>query len=253
MRQAQIARWVQRGLARAERVIYCEERAPSDPGSLACILAGHGIDAGALRSCGQLELVSAWQFVPVISDSTALHEARREGYRGIRTASPSSTGLSLLGEAECARMEAKLDELCAGLPWSALCQYDQRSNTAAGLAIAAAQHPSGIRAPLLATEPSAGGLALVGELDASNEELLAWSVHAASRGFLESVFRLDMQRVSFLGVAGWRGIVRGSATFRHRAGRLRLTGVPSAIRTGIRTLCDLDGGAGIEVTAAVSG
>jgi anti-anti-sigma regulatory factor len=252
VRSAQIARWVRRGLARAERVVYCEERAAGDPGSVERILGSHGVDAEPLRASGQLEVLSVWEFAPVISDSRALDRALREGYRGIRTAAPSSTGISLLGEAACARMEDTLNELCATLPWSALCQYDQRSDTAAGMAMAATHHAGGIRAPLLATKPHAGGLALAGELDASNEELLAWTVHAAVSRRYEHMFRLDMQRVGFVGVAGWRGIVRGSAAFRRDGGVLQLSHTPSALRASLAILAELDSGAGIELTPAVS-
>jgi anti-anti-sigma factor len=252
-RNAQIGNWVQRGLARAERIVYCEERATGDPGSVRRVLGSRGVDADTLRASGQLEILSVWEFAPLISERKALDRALDDGYRGIRTAAPSSTGLALLGEAECARIETKLDEFCTRLPWSALCQYDWRSNTAAGLAMAATHHTSGIRAPLLATAPHAGGLALLGELDASNEELLAWSVHAATRTFRETTFLLDVRQVGFLGVAGWRGILRGSATFRHRGGQLRLTGVPSAIRGGIQMLSELHPGPGIGVTSVAAG
>jgi anti-anti-sigma regulatory factor len=252
-RNAQIGNWVGRGLARAERVVYCEERTAGDSGSVEQVLGSRGVDADALRASGQLEILPVWEFAAVIRDSKALERARDDGYRGIRTAAPSSTGLSLLGEAECARIETKLDEFCTRLPWSALCQYDWRSNTAAGLAMAATHHTSGIRAPLLATAPYAGGLALLGELDASNEELLAWSVHAATRTFSEATFLLDVRQVGFVGVAGWRGILRGSATFRHRGGELLLTGVPSAIQGGIQLLSELHPGPGIRVTSAAAG
>jgi anti-anti-sigma factor len=233
-RMSRLAAWVRRGLARGEKVLYTEAETESPRRSMHGVLRRHGIDAAAAAAEGRLAMLPLPEFYPRGGPEEVVERALAEGYAAVRLTAEASFVLAGLSEDAYADNEQKLDVLCRTHPVSALCQYDQKHTTGGWLRRVAASHVAGIRDRLLNTGDSDGDLALAGEIDISNDDLLAYTLQAATSA-ATGTFRLDLSRVTFIGAGGCRALAIGTQEFRSRGGRLLVItpqpGVEQVLRT----------------------
>ena len=69
--------------------------------------------------------------------------------------------------------------------------------------------------------PDAGRLCLAGEIDVSNDDLLAAVLAAATRSAGAELI-VDCGELGYMSVSGWRAALSATRPFRERGGRVRL-------------------------------
>ena len=102
-----------------------------------------------------------------------------------------------------------------------MCQYSAPESRAT-VGLLSQAHGAGMREELFRAAPVAGGLALAGELEASNQEILCSLLTASTTATRGDSFVLDLAGVDFLDLPGVRALVFGTADFRSRGGEVRL-------------------------------
>jgi len=232
-RRSGLAAWVRRGLELDEKVIYTEIGAAAS--SVLSVLQDSGIDVASATAEGRLVVLPLSEFYPPGGQRDVVARALAEGYRAVRMSVEASAALSAVPRPRSVDYERTMDELCRTHPVSALCQYDRAETTGERLHQAAEGHVNGIRERQLSTSGSDRGLIIAGEIDMSNDELLMSAVRAAT-SLASGTFRLDLSRVTFLGVGGSRALAHGSQQFRDRGGILVLVGLSPTLERILRVL-----------------
>lgn len=218
-RRARVVDWVRRGLERREKVIYGELDEGAGQRWLPGALGRSGVDVSAPEIGDRLLVVPPTALHAPGEQIHLVEQALGEGYRAVRVAAELSTGSGRLEAATIAAYERDMDTLCRSLPVSALCLYDRATSSGSQLDDAAAIHCRGIRESLLHTAPTADGLALLGELDASNADVLDAALQAVSDATAGRL-HLDLADLRFIDAAGCQ--VLGDAAERLRTRGLRL-------------------------------
>lgn len=224
-RRAGVTAWVRRGLELGARILYTEPGDGPPDRSLRGVLRDEP-DALAAMARGQIEVVPAAPaaYEPSFIEAT-VDRALAEGYPSVRWSGDASTAWSVVPRSRHEVVEQATEELCASRPLSVLCQYAASEATAA-LGMLSQTHGAGVREQLLRAVPVPGGLALAGDLEASNQEVLR-SLLATTTGASEGdSFVLDLAAVDFLDLPGVRALMFGTADFRDRGGLVRLQAPP---------------------------
>ena len=246
-RSSKLAAWVRRGLENDEKVVYSEVDGRSEVGSLLAVLRENGVDAVAATAEGRLSIIPIPEFYPAGGQLPVIERALAEGYRGLRIAAEASTALTFLNWPAYMAIEREIDEIARTHPLSAMCQYEQASTVDDHLSDVVSSHPTGIREWLLSTGDGDGELILAGEIDVSNEELLACALRAATSRAPASAapetFRLNLGRVDFLSAGACRAIAEGTRQFRDGSGTVLVVGFqpPAASVLRLSGLAGLDG------------
>jgi anti-anti-sigma factor len=136
---------------------------------------------------------------------------------------------------EHADIEWATDEMCQTRPVSILCQYPA-SLTPATLQTVCAMHGGWVRESLFHTFSIAGGIALAGEVDVSNEAVLRSSLAAACGTTEVGPFVVDLGRLTFLDVAGTRSLLAGTAAHRGTGGSVLLRAARPPVERIVRLL-----------------
>jgi anti-anti-sigma factor len=224
-RRSDLAAWVRRGLENDEKVIYAEASGIRPERSFMHILRNKGIDAEAAASEGRLTVLPLPESRPPEGPeglAEMVDRALAEGYRGLRMSAEASAALTVIPEDAHSEVERSVDLLCRTHRLSALCQYDQARTVGDLLQDAASSHAWGsIRQRALHIAQHDDRLALVGEIDLSNQEVLACALRAAADR-MPGVLRLDLSQVDFLGAAGCHALHDGTIDFRAQGGRVQL-------------------------------
>jgi anti-anti-sigma factor len=226
-RRSRFAMWVRRGLEREEKVIFAQAETVSPHRSVLAVLAQQGIDVQAATARGQLlvlPLAAVYRSGPD-GQVERVERALAEGYRGVRLSGEASAALTVVPEHVYESLERSIDQLCRTHPVSTLCEYDRATTAGPRLDQATATHGGGIRESQLHTAEADGGLVLAGEIDWSNEVVLLSILQAASTVAMSAgseTLRVDLRRVTFLGVGGCRAVAMGTQQFRDRGGSVQL-------------------------------
>ncbi len=217
-RRAGLTAWIRRGLDLGAKILYTEPaQEPADRGFLG-VLRSAGTGAEEAVQSGRVQVVTASEDTyDAAFIRRTVDDALAEGYPTVRWAGEIDTAWGVMSPAEHAEVEWTTDELCRTRPVSILCQYPA-GMIQATLQSACAMHGAGLRESLLHVTPIPGGVALAGEVDASNERILRCALVAASAtgGPRGSCFVVEMSGLRFLDVAGARALVTG--TTQHRLG-----------------------------------
>jgi anti-anti-sigma factor len=122
--------------------------------------------------------------------------------------------------------ERALERMWTDRDVTAVCCYDPTMVARAGdLDRAIARHSSGWSGHLVhAHTVGPGRLHLAGEIDVSNDYLLAAMLTAASRS-ARAELSVDCGDLRFMSASGWRAVVTATAAFREGGGRVRLSGL----------------------------
>ncbi|MGH3330405.1 MAG: MEDS domain-containing protein, partial [Nocardioidaceae bacterium] len=221
-RRIGVAAWVDRGLDLGAKVLYTEP--PSEPAerSFMSLLVEQNVDVGEAKERGQLEVFSAdakaydpaWQ-------ASVVAAALAEGYPSVRWSGEADTAWGVMSPAAHADVEWATDELCHVEPVSILCQYSTRLSLET-LQTVCAMHGDGVRESLLHTSPVPGGIALAGEVDASNEKVLRSALLAATSAAEQGSLVLEMGSLHFLDVRGARSLLTGTSAYRCGGGTVYL-------------------------------
>jgi len=247
-REVGLATWVRRGLERDAKVIYTEATEGPRHRALTAVLRYYGVDVSAALAEGRLQLLPLAEFYPATGHRELVEQALAEGFSAVRFTAEARYALTGLSVATYNAIEHAMDELCRTHPVSALCQYDERDLTGERLPEVVGSHVTGVRHRIMATAGTPGFLALAGELDVSNDELVASTLDAAT-GTASGTFRLDLSGVVFIDASGCRALAVGTQAFRRRGGRLRVTGAQRRVAHVLR-LVAFDRMAGVELIGA---
>jgi anti-anti-sigma factor len=235
-RRLAVAAWLCASFTAGAKVFYVEPPYERDERSLLGILAEHDIDDLPARS-GQLEVLTA---TPTAYDEgwqrAMSEEALAAGYRTVRWSGEAVTAWATLPPDVHLGVEQETDRGCRAQQLSALCQYPADLPHVSLQAVCAA-HSGGLRQAKLQAYPRAGGLRLVGAADASNERLLRAAVSAVESEQHRLV--IDLSGLTFLDVAGARGLFTGTTAHRLRGDDVRLRGARGQVHR-VLSLLGLD-------------
>jgi anti-anti-sigma regulatory factor len=256
-RRARVTAWSAAALARRKRVV-CLTAAPQ-PALSRCAapdsedstptldwLRAGGIDEDYLRT-GALQVLddaalegllpsgtgySAAEARDVLTDwvDGALHE----GYDGLAVTTGSAARHRVLPDQnEQLALEANLDKLVAERPLAMLCQFSPRIEPPEMPAQFASIHYQEVIDGCWSATARSGGLALRGEIDATNATHVAAVLGtAAQRG----IYDIDLSELRFLAVAGARVLHVHASDLYARGQALHLHRTPRPIRRILETL-----------------
>jgi anti-anti-sigma factor len=120
-----------------------------------------------------------------------------------------------------ADIERATDKLCKSQPLSVMCQYPGRASMEVFQRVSA-EHGAGLRERLLQATPIEGGVAVAGELDISNKNILCSVLLAATTACESETFVLDLSGLGFLDLGGVRTLMAGTDPYRRLGGHVRL-------------------------------
>lgn len=222
--------YLRAGLERGERVVYyADQRAPHE---VLAWLISDGVDPGPALVGGQLLVTTAEDgylpdgsfdadaMVGVLRDEVA--NALAAGFTGFRVSGDMTWALrEPPGAGRLAEYETVVNEVFAGRPASAVCQYDVRRFTADQLRDFGGRHPGAVRLTPLhhdalltlvpAFDDGCSTLRVVGTVDHRTLDHLVAALDVVSRRRADVV--VDMSALAFLDLAGVR-------TLAHAARRL---------------------------------
>lgn len=226
-RRAGVSSWVRRGLDLGSKILYTEPAQRPPDRSLLGVLKEQPEAQEALAR-GQIEVVHAdetaydpgWQ-------ASVIERALDDGYPSVRWSAEATTAWALMPRERHADVERATDDLCRSQPLSVMCQYAVQESMDY-LEHACGMHGAGLRERLFRAAPFSGGLAIAGEIDRSNNDIACSLLSAATSMTERDDFVVDLRDLDFLDVQGARSLVRGTAGYRDRGGRVRLqvTGPP---------------------------
>jgi anti-anti-sigma factor len=231
-RRSGLAAWVRRGIERDEKILYAESEDESPQRSVLEVLRNQGIDVHAATAGGRMQVVPLPEFYPTGYRPMA-ERALADGFRAVRVSGEAEAVLRFLSEDAYAAVEGDVDGWCRTGRFSSLCQCSDAISHASWLPRTTALHARGIRELQLHTSESEDGLILAGHVDAANEGLLIDVLQAATRG-ADHMFRLDLRRVTFLGVSGAWALLVGIQRFREQGGRVLLTAPQPMVELALR-------------------
>jgi anti-anti-sigma factor len=217
------AAWAEAGLRRGEQMIYAADAQHPCVERLAASLTTSGVDVAHAAEDGQLIVVDTADFYSVPGYEQLVAEALRLGYRGARSYGGPQLAAEVLGPAQFEEFERMLERMWTTRGVTAVCCYDPVMVAGAGeLDQAVTRHSSGWTGHLIcAHSPDAGRLGLIGEIDVSNDDLLAAVLAAATRSAGVELI-VDCAQLRYMSVSGWRAALSATQPFRERGGRVRL-------------------------------
>ena len=245
-RRAGVAAWVRRGLDLGAKILYIEPPQESAERSFMALMRDTDVAVDEAVESGQLEVLpaddgaysSSWQ-------AGVVDAALADGYPAVRWSGEAITAWSVMSPSAHADIEWATDDLCRTRPVSILCQYSAKLPPTALQAVCA-MHGGGVRESMLQTSPSPGGIALAGEVDASNERVLLSALLAATARARHTSFVVDLGRLDFLDVAGVRALLAGTRAYRRDGGSVCLRAARRPVEPILRLL-DVDRAEGVRV------
>ncbi len=245
-RRSSLVAWVRRGLEHGEKVVYSEVPGPAAR-SLPAVLAQRGVDVAAASAEGRLVVLPPDEFYPPGGQVEVVKQALADGFPGVRLSAESGAARSVLTAAAYTEVERRMSDLCRSLPVSALCQYDETATSGDGLRPLVSLHLGGVRGARLASGAAAGALAIAGEIDISNEDLLAAVLETAA-GTAGGTLHVDLGGVTFLGAAGCRALLQGTDRFRRGGGRVVLDAARASVGHLLQ-IVGIDRAPGVELAS----
>lgn len=242
-RQASVVSWVRRGLERGEKILY--STVPSDTAALMPVLRLGGVDVERVVRDGQFCFLPLEEFFPGAGQAALVHHALDEGYPGVRLAAQADAALSYLGKDEYQAIDRLMDELCANLPVSALCQYDAGSS-GMNLTTVIDSHLDAVQDVSMRLRRREDGVLVVGELDLSSAEFLTQALHNICQLHRATDVVIDLSELTFVDVSGCRALAAGTETLRRDGGTVFLRGVNGHIRK-VMLLLGMDRLTGVEL------
>lgn len=234
-RRARLASWVRRGLDSDEKVICTHAAVDAAPRAVLALLRQEGIDVATATAERRLQVVPLTNLYPADAQLRVVEEALDEGFRAVRMSAEANSALATMPPDAYAGLERTMDQICRNRPVSALCQYDRATTTGPRLHEAAERHPTGVQEQQLQSMVVDQGLALAGEIDFTNDEVLTATLRAAT-GSASGVFRLDLSAVTFLSAGGLRALAVGTEQFRDAGGDVEIISPQPRVERALRLL-----------------
>lgn len=246
-RRESLAEWVRHGLAAGEKVVCAEPEDQPPDHSLLSVLEQQGVDGASAKGDGRLTLLPPRDFYPAGIEGRLLDQALAEGFHGLRTSVDVRAALTFMSSAEHLRVERRLEEMCGRGEWSALCLYDRQRARVSDLSATAAAHLN-VRARPLLSYGSADRLALKGDVDPTNQDVLDAVVKATVRRAGRRL-HIDLADVDFLDSRAALTLLVATEEFRQGGGTVTL-GSPTARVERILVALGIGHAPGIELLGA---
>jgi len=241
-RQARVVSWVRQGLVRGEKILY--STVPGDT-LVPALRTGRRDAALALRQ-GQLSFVPATDFFPGARQAELVSRAFDEGYPAVRLSARADAALEDETLEEYQAIDHVMDDLCATLPVSALCQLDAAGADAEVLTSLIDSHSGIIEEAQLRLRRRGGHVVLSGEVDFSNASLLAQALRSVCGAEPASATAIDLSELTFVDVSGCRALAVGTDAHRRRGGTVTVSGVPAHLLK-VLALLGMDRLPGVEL------
>ena len=225
-RQASVGSWIQRGLDRGDKVFY--STASSDPATMPELRPETDGLTRAVRD-GQFTVIPLEDLFPGARQGALVRAALAEGYPGVRFSTHANAALGAVGDEDYQAIDRLVDELCARLPVSALCQYDAARNDARTLATVIESHPDSLRDARMRLRRVGDRVVLAGEVDLGSAEVLTHALHRICQLQGPREIVLDLSEVTFVDVAGCRALVTGTDGLRRAGGTVYCRGADGHI------------------------
>jgi len=229
-RRANVMAWVQRGLDRRDKILY--STVEGDPVLVPELRQVDSEVAKAVRE-GQFAFLPLEDFFPGARQADLVRRALDEGYPGVRLSAQSDAAVRGVGADDYRAIDHRMDELCASLPVSALCQYDAGGVNGAILTTVIDSHPDAVQDARMRLCRRADGTVVAGEVDVASAAVLERVLRRICReGSSELV--LDVSGLTFVDVVGCRAMTVGTEAFRRHGGTVFCRGLNGHIR---RVMC----------------
>lgn len=228
-RLAAVARWAETARERGQKLVTVA--APPGPG----VVEPRPVPAEALTEAGDSERLVA--------------RAIADGFRGLGVLVWADNLIAATSDDVHARLETVLSDLCASQPVAALCLYSRRAPGSPPLQRAVAHHSEVDGDPLVRVRRTQRGVALDGEIDSSNSDVLAAALTAVTAAASPTV-RVDLSGLRFLSARGAGLLESATAAYRAGGGVVELH-LPAHLARVLR-LCGVDPQPDLQVTIADS-
>jgi anti-anti-sigma factor len=237
VRDEWLAAFVRTGLQRGEQVVLM---ADSDDRTWQAPLALRGVDAGRAAREGSLVTLEPAGFYPAQGQAALVDRMLGSGRPGLRLVAHAEAALGYLGEAGYRRVEQEMEHLCATRPVAFLCQL--RADTSRGqepgpfLPAMIDAHRHALHGPCVTVSQGSHGVQLTGELDLDCGGLVEAVLERAVQDSAQEgesaakVLVVDLSRLDFLDVAGFRALLAGTKRWRERGNTLVLAGAHGITR-----------------------
>jgi anti-anti-sigma regulatory factor len=233
-RLAGLTAWVRRGLELGEKIIYTElTLMPED--ALVPVLEAWGVDVAAAVRDGQLVVLPPEEFYPPEGQRVVVERALAEGFPSVRISAEVRAALSVLSPSAVHGVEQRLDALVGELPMSAMCQYSEAATTGTWLDDAVATHLSGVHQSTFSTSRDLDGLALHGEVDATNTDVFTAVLSAASC-HRSRVLWVDLGEVSYVDAGSCWRLDDATRSYRSSGGHVLLVALQPPVELTMRML-----------------
>lgn len=246
-----VTSWARAGLAHGERLVYVADDLYPTTTKLVSSLAEEGLDQLA---ADQLEVIEPSRFYSTTGYARLVAEALDNGYPGVRSYGSPSVAASVLNPVEFDQFERLLQETWAERSVTALCRYDRPAHGERHqLTTAVARHPSGCSETTLHGRWLAPGrLELAGEVDLSNDDVLAAILDNAVAAVLKAhdstdapdhagtpddhpaagvepavVLEIGCAELMFVSASGWRRFAAAGEALQAAGSTLRLFDLPA--------------------------
>jgi anti-anti-sigma factor len=245
-RRAGVVAWVRRGLEQGSKILYTQPADDLPERSLPGLLRDEP-DALEAMERGQIQVVLAdpSTYDPAFIE-TAVDGALSQGYPSVRWSGDASTAWGVIPRSRHELVERATDELCTSRPLSVLCQYPALVGRDA-MGFLSQAHGAGLREERFQAAPMEGGLAVAGELDATNQKILRSLLMTATSGSDRDQFVLDLKWLDFLDLPGARALLFGTLDHRSGGGHVLLQ-APQPHVAELIHLLGIDQEQGIQVT-----
>lgn len=236
--------WVRRGLEIGAKILYTEPPDEAPARSFAGLLRDQPAAVEALGT-GQIQVFPADQMAYDPEWQASVLDRALGQYPCVRWGGEATTAWGLMSRERHTEIEEATDEMCASRPVSALCQYPARASTTV-LESACATHHAGLRERLVRTVPlGQGGIAVFGDVDRSNQNILYSVLLAATKTTAPDPFVVDLSGLRFLDVGGVRSLMIGTSRYRRLGGHVLVKARPPVGRV-IRLLTERSRGLIVE-------
>jgi anti-anti-sigma regulatory factor len=229
-RRASVVAWVKQGLDLGEKVFYA-----TAPGEAALPGLATGGAMTTASHDGQLTFVPLDEFFPGAGQAALVRQALDQGFPGVRLSAHADAALRVVGEEVYQAIDRGMDELCASLPVSALCQYGadadgDRGGVDARLGAAIDSHPDALQDARLQVWRHGNEVLMAGEPDVGSADVITRTFYRICQLQGVSDLVVDLSGLTFADVAICRALLAGTQDHRRAGGAVHFRGASGHLR-----------------------
>jgi anti-anti-sigma factor len=219
-RRSAVAAWVRSGLEVGAKILYTEPEGELPARSLSGVLRDEPEAVEAMES-GQIQVVPANRASYDATWQAGVVEQALRRYPSVRWSGDATTAWRVMSRAQHVEVERATEQVCNARPLSVMCQYPAHVPPGV-LQVVSQAHGAGLREQMLQVAPIVDGVAVSGEVDISNQDILGTALLAASARAEGDRFVVDLSELDFLDVGGARTLLTGTDPHRRLDGQVHV-------------------------------